>query len=118
MHASRLSVDSLLSRLRYPGAPRQGVAAWGPDPATDRHSAWVKWNGKEVSAEFTHGNAREKGATLSVHWEVSGAGEVRIPQDQASLLEVEKALERFASIDPADTPSFITLPAPPRRPRP
>lgn len=120
MPASHIPVDSLLSRLRYPGPVRQGMAAWGADPRSGRQSAWVKWNGKEVVAEFTQGSPAQSKNVLSMQWDVSENGEafLKASRDSSGPLDVAAAMKRFASISPADVPSFITLPVPPRLPRP
>lgn len=120
MPASHIPVDSLLSRLRYPDPDRQGMAAWGPEPKSNRQSAWVKWSGRQVAAEFTEAGTAHARNVLSMHWDVSENGEafLKACRDNSGPMDVVAALKRFASIPLTDTPSFITLPVPPRLPRP
>lgn len=116
-----LPVESLLSRLRYfAGSQRRGIAAWGADEASGRVSAWIKWDGKVVAAEFIESTPSGTERALSMQWAVSEGGEAFLEncKDRSGPIDALAVKKRFASIHPLDKPSFITLPPPPRTPRP
>ena len=111
--ASFVLPDSLLSSLRYPHQDVHGMAAWGPDARTGRVHAWVKWDGKSISAQWvgapTAGSVSEK---LSVRWMVIEGNRLSPTPGQDSPTLLDGVVERFESIARTDRPSFIALPRP------
>lgn len=114
-HALFVLPGSLLSSLRYPHQDIHGMAAWGPDARTGRAHAWVKWDGRSISAEWAgvQADGSDPG-TLSVRWAVGQDNRPEAVPGHDSRGLLDEVLARFESISRADCPSFIRLPRPPR----